>query len=332
MRGSILLIASSLLTSLSSIGVDKVFSYEITSEEIVGNLKPYTEEVDVPIHIVNRSSFKNISFTCTTNIYNLANVLLCSNSQTFTSLATKETDDILKIQFENYLTSNGVIIELEFFDVLNFTKTSSKFTLFPISLNQWINLDSYVGAKYNTLPTSFRLISASEVETYVETYDLREFNNYFDVNSYHTLPIDCFHLYYDYVGLDYEYEKASLIVENCDSSFFPYSRDVDNNVEINLKVTQEDHKLTFEYNDKLYVNPIDLTMSLNQQIGFVKTNSIFLPINHKDEIIDTNFYLKLKNSGHFAPNLLLNLHFTSVQNYIGSCNDSEYCVTGGVNK
>ena len=80
----------------------------------------------------------------------------------------------------------------------------------------------------------------------------------------------------------------------------------------------------------MYVNEKTLDMSLNPKEGFIPTDHFYLPINKSSDLLDEVFTLTFNHFGHGDSNFTWDMRYTNSRNFIGDCQNSEYCIKGEI--
>ena len=83
----------------------------------------------------------------------------------------------------------------------------------------------------------------------------------------------------------------------------------------------------------MYVNPYTLEMSLVERDGFIETDKFYLPIG-KEEMLENNvkMYFYFSDIGRSGVNARYDISYLKDYNFFGECDDSVYCVGGGIRK
>ncbi len=109
--------------------------------------------------------------------------------------------------------------------------------------------------------------------------------------------------------------------------------DEDNEVKIPIKVKESRTTTkTLTFADTFYVEPSTLKMSLTPKIGYVETKYFYFPINHLDDVLNQKFIFKINQLGTMSSrmNITFECSFNTDVHLIGDCNNSEYCLIGGI--
>lgn len=237
------------------------------------------------------------------------------------------------------------------------TKFSAYIPFDEVLLNQGIEVFVYVAMKSspNQILTSASFPLFPKTKHYVNTKDqkklivqgslfkipydsssdyLRErfyFDNIpatFANQDYFTLPLDGFTFTYYHEGHSFSYTEAYL---TCDDphNLFPYMKS-DGIVKIPLKLTQNKRNITIGYKNNMYVDEYDLTMSLTAKLGYSQTSTFYMPRGKNKELDETEFKIVIISAGKQDTDITMPVTYYSLNNRFGNCDDSEYCVRGGI--
>ena len=66
--------------------------------------------------------------------------------------------------------------------------------------------------------------------------------------------------------------------------------------------------------------------------GYVATDNLYFPINQIDSVQGLNVTFTLRDFGNNKTNLSWTSTYYPTSNIIGQCNNSEYCIVGGVSQ
>ena len=229
------------------------------------------------------------------------------------------------------LIDSGMDIKIELFnsnDVVLIQRTSR---LFPIE-NKSKTLSSN-NTEYHSQIVMMKLDSGSNLETYTEDYAVGNNLDYFETSIYYRIPIEQFYIEVpDIPNYVLKYGGADLIVKG-NKKYFPRLRYLMNEALVPLEVYYDDFDDVFRFKFKqLYVDKKTLIMSLQPDTGFVATNNFYLPINKKEELSDLTFSISVFSFGINKMHLSWETRLFADHNYIGECQNSEYCVKGDVKR
>ena len=163
-----------------------------------------------------------------------------------------------------------------------------------------------------------------------ETFDFRGIGDYIDNDYYYRLDIskNCF-LYPNDFSLTYK--SVSLRFDDS-NGLFPYITHQPNGdivLPLTLYKTNE-NEIHFMYKDRFYINKRTLQMSSTYRNGYTLTSDFYLPINGLKKFNGTTIYIEFEQLGLDKIYASIPLRYELNRTIVGSCEDGEYCVGGGV--
>ena len=163
-----------------------------------------------------------------------------------------------------------------------------------------------------------------------ETFDFRCLGDYIDNDYYYRLDISKNHFLYPN-NISISYQNVYLRFDDSDY-LFPYVTHEDNG-DIILPLTlykTANNEIHFRYKNSFYVNKRTLQISTSYRSGYAVTEDFYLPINGLKKFNGTTVYLEFEGLGLDRIACSLPLKYELNRAIVGSCNDGEYCVEGGV--
>lgn len=127
-------------------------------------------------------------------------------------------------------------------------------------------------------------------------------------------------------------EDMYLVFDDKDHSFTSIDCDINGKVKIPLKAVQNGNEITFDYKNKMYVNPSSLEMSLEPKFGFEETDNFYISPNKQPQISSNSIEIYLHNFGRNNIDVHIPLNAAFSNSFIGSCYDSDFCIDGGIKK
>ena len=195
--------------------------------------------------------------------------------------------------------------------------------------NQKINVNSYMNDNYAFKGrTEYVRIADNKVITFQDEYQFANLATGWVIDTYNFIDFSNCYFYFN-AAYPYTYHSATLTIKD-NANLFPYLQNSSKNVIFPLKIEQNANICSFSYDEDIYVNEETLDMSFNASPGFVKTEKIFLPRNKKSILSSTDIKLQIVFSGRAAYTIDLTTSFIFGKSLVGSCQDSTYCVSGGV--
>ena len=112
---------------------------------------------------------------------------------------------------------------------------------------------------------------------------------------------------------------------------YPYiPLDEDGYKKIKIKLNVNESKATLDFDETLYFDKEDHQMSLISQPGFIKGDKFYVPFNRNEDLEKCTFYVDLYNVGPDKLTLSYPIKYMGFRRFFGTCDDSDYCVIGGI--
>lgn len=163
-----------------------------------------------------------------------------------------------------------------------------------------------------------------------ETFDFRCIGDYIDNDYYYRLDISRNHFLYPN-DISISCQNAYLRFD--DSGYlFPYvTHEANGEIVLPLSLYKTtNQEIHFKYKNNFYVNKRTLEMSSTYRNNYALTSDFYLPINGLKRFNGTTIYLEFQGLGLDKIAGSLPLKYELNRAIVGSCNDGEYCVEGGV--
>lgn len=157
------------------------------------------------------------------------------------------------------------------------------------------------------------------------TYTFEGFDDYYAPNYYQKIELSEFHIYVDEKYHKYIHANPSLVIANVDGVFDDINGS-DESVIFPLQLIETENGFSFALASSYYVDPFTLLMSTNPKAGYVQTEHIFLPVNKMAVQQEFESYFALQNFGISNEYLIHHFTLSAVNNIMGDCTNSEYCV------
>ena len=106
--------------------------------------------------------------------------------------------------------------------------------------------------------------------------------------------------------------------------------DGDKTIHIPLKSRNVAGKISFSFNRQMYVNESNLDMSSVYISDYVQTDSLYVPVFKQEKMQNNELNIVLVEAGFDQSNITIPLRYVFDSNYFGYCDESEYCIHGGV--
>ena len=163
----------------------------------------------------------------------------------------------------------------------------------------------------------------------VEKYNFSNYSHIVEIDKYYELDISS--LSFKYTSyIPFSYQEAYLSF-NDSHNVFPYIDEDKGMKNIPLKAVDNNGTISFKTQSS-YVNKKTLDMSLKQKEGYINTSHFYLPKNKISLLQGLNLFINVKGMG--INNISFSYQFEIDINslLIGPCNESMYCIIGGVEK
>lgn len=278
----------------------------------VKNLRALSKSIYSALYVLDKSG--NKIYTYTTAVCTLANL--------------KSHDFSMKLPTEFYLSSSGMNLSFALIDSSSkISYVSYKCKIYPrqtVSINP---LD-YSQGNYTFLPTEFSF-SSSKFTVSSEFLEFEEMLNFFAIDKYYRLTLNQYSFTYSYLGTLQDKLSYLKITPSIDCfEYLPAEQNGD--VLIPLALKENDNVIYLSYKNSMYVHPKTLKMSFSPLSGFVATSYFYLPINGKKDVQQCEFFLSLSFQASNAITLSWPISYLTDINLLGPCQNSEYCIIGGI--
>jgi hypothetical protein len=232
------------------------------------------------------------------------------------------------LPLKSLLTRNGMYIKVGILNSNGTYKFKYETMLYPAYPNTYNPFD-FVHSPLVLDNTLLTIRNNTSLLNLAEQFSFNNYLSYFNANVYHSLDLNQFSFTYKFLK-DFKFESASLYFYDTNNIFPNMHSSNDEKVILNLDLICNYQTISMSFADKLYVNPQNLDMSLTPLIGYKETNYFFLPINMKEQISFIDFKFDLVNVGSCYTDFFFTVSYLTDVNLIGECNESEYCVVGGI--
>jgi len=167
--------------------------------------------------------------------------------------------------------------------------------------------------------------------TYNEYFKFDNFRDYIDTDIYNVLSLKDFTFTHSFY-YPFRYGSAYLDILDLNNAFPNLQSTTEGYKRIPLTLSKNGSVVSFNFPDVMYVNPETLEMSLTQISGTTETRNFYMPRNKKTLLQSLKMILRVDGLGSNLIRFDYPIEYNSGNNYIGDCNDSDYCVTGGIRK
>lgn len=311
-----------LLMGVTPIQLDRYI--EVTSDDI----GPY----DFPHEDVNITfTIQFINQTITTGIYE--QLIVGNRTTPNASVARKKSHDVnnyipYNVTFTLPLSSvydeDGLSITLKI-NHQNGTLYSKTITIYP-SEKDVINPFNYTLTPFESRVLKGHFQESKVVENKEKLY-FSDFKDYFLDDVYYRINLNQFTFAYEFPNSTFIYKNAYMTI-NDKLEYF----DNLTGGKIPLKITENNGEISVIFKFIMYVDPTLLEMNLLPKTGYVATNNFYLPVNKMSDINGMSLSFEINEIGYNKTTIKWDMIYDPTTNKIGPCQNSEYCIVGGVSK
>ncbi len=166
-------------------------------------------------------------------------------------------------------------------------------------------------------------------ETSVEEYFLfDEYRDYVEVDEYYRVLFSNLSFIYKYPTA-FIYQKANIKFIDKYNLYPDIKKDDDDYTYIPVSLTIKDERVIIDIND-IYVNPLTLKCSDKNGEGNKKSRYLFVPKGKGKQIEEYEFIVEVSEIGINKTSFTHCLETSVSPYFLGSCEDADYCVVGGV--
>ena len=233
----------------------------------------------------------------------------------------------MKMPLKSLLTSEGITGKFIILNSSNIALRTHTFKLKPI-VRRKINVKDYLDEYYECPDV---VVDIDDYEkNHIEKFMFTDFIDYFNTNSYYRIDISNLMMSYE-SPKEFPTCRGSLHFIDY-NKLFPYldSQEVVPSFDIPVIAEQNEGKISFRFENNMYVHPVTLDMSLVARPGFQLTRYFYLPVNKSEEMLNQVFTLKMEEFGHAHISFDWDIRYLNNRNLVGDCSNSDYCVQGEI--
>ena len=163
-----------------------------------------------------------------------------------------------------------------------------------------------------------------------ETYNFENSNEYITIDDHSKLDLSSYSFTYSPI---YNFKSDEMYLEIIDyENIYPnLDKNEDNlTIRVPLKTKIVSARYTFDYDASMYVNPQTLEMSTRQISGYEQSNALYVPIFSQSKLQNNEIKIHLIGAGFDKSDITIPLKYIFDSNYFGFCDDSDYCIHGGI--
>ena len=300
-----------------------VNKYIYVTSDLIGPFEKRQDDVDVNFKIV----FSNQDIT--SGIYE--QLIVGTPTRPNASVARKKSHSVTNLQ--EYTVTFALPLS-DLFDEAGITITfrimcesgqlySKSAELYPPS-EESINPFDYVSSYYSSKNIVMKFNQNRIVSTR-ERIIFKNYTTYFQDDIYYRITLDQFSFGYSYIDEPFIYKSAYMSFNNKIENL-PFV----GGTRIPIKLEKSGTKISFSFSNTMYVEPKTLMMSILPVPTFRATNNFYLPRNKREEMNGLQLTFCINGFGYSRTNITWTMTHDPSSNKIGHCQDSEYCVVGGV--
>ena len=169
----------------------------------------------------------------------------------------------------------------------------------------------------------------TEMVGFRETFDFRCIGDYLDNDYYYRLDISRNHFLYPN-DIDITCRNVYLRFDDSNGLFPHVTHQPNDEIILPLTLYKSNNEIHFKYKNNFYINKRTLEMSSTYRTNYAITSDFYLPINGLKNFNGTTIYLEFEGLGLDQIAGSIPLRYEINRTIVGSCNDGEYCVEGGV--
>ena len=163
-----------------------------------------------------------------------------------------------------------------------------------------------------------------------ENYDFKDTNEFLTLDQQSRIDLSEFKFTYKPSNF-YHVNQAYLEIIDYENVYPNLSKiDGDKTIRIPLSVINVNTNVSFDLNCRMYVNKSSLDMSSLPKEGYVETNSLYVPFSKQMKMCDNEVNIILHESGFDLSEISIPMSFVLNRSTFGFCDDSDYCIHGGV--
>ena len=157
------------------------------------------------------------------------------------------------------------------------------------------------------------------------TYKFIGFNDLHVPDYYHKIGLEDFKILVDEEFKPFVPSAASIMIQNVNGIFNDIAN-ADDNAVFNLDLVEINGGFTFALANTQHVDPVTLLMSTNPKANYVQTEHIYLPVNTLSRSTEIETLVGLSDFGIDKDYLYHRFSIKVLDNILGDCATSEYCV------
>lgn len=299
--------------------------YIITADGVLGAFD-LDEDVDIKLTISGPKATRTLNvdyFNHQTGAYVIGDVVTLKES----ILGKISLTYTLKLK--NRLSYNGLDIKFSIKEGANVLKEYN-ITLYPKEHNS-ILVNNYQYTPYIIKNRTFK-INKDEIDQ-EEIFDFSNMIFDLSINNDNSLDLSPFFFIYDNKEkLNNLTDSKYLYINDPYKKLFPYIENRDNgDIKVKVKYATNTYGETYiNFDQELFYNPKTLDMSFENKEDYVATDKFYIKNDIIESLKETKINFILGKTGRNDLTLNIPLKFYKDNNFIGACDDSDFCIIGGI--
>lgn len=239
----------------------------------------------------------------------------------------QKVEMLFNLPFSSLMTSAGINGTIEILNSANTAVNTISFKIKP-SPRSKINVKDYIYEYYQSPDV---VVDIDDYENkHIEQFTFDGFIDYFNTDYYYRIDLSELSMTYS-SPKSFPSCRGNLHFVDY-NKIFPYLDNQEAVPSFDIPVVAEENegKITFRFENTMYVNSQTLDMSLVARPGFQLTKYFYLPINKNKELLNQVFTLEMNEFAHSKVSFDWDIRYVNDRNLIGDCSNSDYCVQGEV--
>ncbi len=245
-------------------------------------------------------------------------------SKTLTFRGSYQTS--IRIPTYFYMGYKGLYCRIDLNKTSGESFMSMDFHIYPLTAGANIDVSKYYETGFSVNNVAYQ-ITNNVFYNFAETFSFTDYQDYFSIDTYHRISLSDVS-FSSNLRDNLTYSSAEMTFYDV-NNIFPYlDHDENKYIHIPLTITGRS-KSYFAFKNYMYVDPKTLQMSTTYREGFTQTRYFYLPVNHKQDLLEEYFYIQVLDAGVGKTNITFPVQYLGTTNIIGPCSNSDYCIVGG---
>lgn len=297
------------------------------SSDVIGPFKEFNEDVDINLYYTSGSNYSEVMEFM--NLYLPNGEIVYSYKTAAHSIRAGIKNSFSPtLPLSSFFSNKGLIFEFKAIIYPSLEEiTSSTATIYPCGLD---NIDPFklIDRKFISKPVAFSFAAGRSTE-HTCKFDFTEFETSFRSKSYSYINVN--DMGFSYVSsLPFQSGTCQLKFKD-DKHLFPLmSSKTDGYIHLPIQLNENGTNITYSFKRKFYYDKNTMQISDIWRNGFENTDYFYLPLNHKEDLETYEFIFEFYDIGGSKAHIEYSLRYSTRTYLFGSCNNSDYCIVGGV--